>query len=140
MSEWNGKEDSCACDCGFNIPYGGALNYLYLTKMPLDVPSGGTGSNTKDGARNNLGFFAGQTSEVSISATSPKTVNIPFPIQFASIPNVIVTPRCAAVADESYGIFFYVQNVTEEGCTVRLTTNYGGNLSVSLQWLAIGDH
>lgn len=30
MSEWNGNESSCACDCGFDIPKGGHLETLTL--------------------------------------------------------------------------------------------------------------
>lgn len=28
MAEWDGKEESCACDCGFDIPKGGCLDAL----------------------------------------------------------------------------------------------------------------
>lgn len=139
MSEWNGKEDSCSCDCGFDVPIGGKLDYLTLG-TPLKVHSGGTGAVTTEGARNVLGFFAGKTDAVTISATSPKTVSITFGIEYAAVPNVIVTPQCSSLAGESYGIFFYILNVTETGCSVRLTTNYAGNLSVAVQWLAIGNH
>lgn len=30
MSEWDGKEESCSCDCGFDIPKGGHLKTLTL--------------------------------------------------------------------------------------------------------------
>lgn len=140
MAEWDGKEESCSCDCGFDIPNGGTLNYLNLSMRPLGVYSGGTGARTTTDARHVLGFFAGKTDAVTISATSPKTVNITFDVEFAAVPNVIVTPQCSAVAGESYGIFFYILSVTETGCSVRLTTNYSGTLSVAVQWLAIGNH
>lgn len=28
MAEWDGKEESCSCDCGFDIPKGGCLDAL----------------------------------------------------------------------------------------------------------------
>ena len=140
MSEWDGKEESCSCDCGFDIPTGGTLNYLNLSMRPLQAFSGGTGARNHIDARQNFGFFAGVTDAVTISATSPKTVNITFGVEYAAVPNVVVTPQCSAVANESYGIFFYILDVTETGCSVRLTTNYAGNLSVAVQWLAIGNH
>lgn len=139
MSEWDGNESSCACDCGFDVPFGGTLNYLTL-RQALPVHSGGTGANSASGARRVLGIFAGEVNAVTISATSQKTVKITFGVEFASVPNVVVTPRCSSVAGESYGIFFYILSITETECSVRLTTNYTGNLSVALQWLAIGDH
>lgn len=140
MNEWDGKESSCACDCNFDIPIGGTLNYLNLSFRPLGAFSGGTGARNFVEARQNFGFFTGLTESVTINATTPKTVNIEFGIEYAAVPNVIVTPQCSAVANESYGIFFYILSVTETGCSVRLTTNYAGNLSVALQWLAIGNH
>ena len=91
-------------------------------------------------SRQNFGFFTGVTESVTINATTPKTVNIEFGIEYAAVPNVIVTPQCSSVAGESYGIFFYILSVTETECKVRLTTNYAGNLSVAVQWLAIGNH
>lgn len=139
MSGWDGAEHSCSCNCGFDIPIGGKLGYLTLEEA-LPVHSGGTGSNSAIGARRVFGFFAGETAPVTISATSQKTVKITFGVEYASVPNVVVTPRCTSIAGESYGIFFYILSITETECSVRLTTNYTGNLSVALQWLAIGDH
>lgn len=140
MSEWDGKEESCSCNCGFDVPIGGKLNYLELTVQPLQVNSGGTNARNIIEARQNFGIFAGLTEPVTINATSPKTVNVTFGVEYAAVPNVVVTPQCSAVAGESYGIFFYLLSVTETGCSVRLTTNYTGNLSVTVHWIAIGNH
>jgi hypothetical protein len=140
VNEWDGKESSCACNCGFDIPAGGTLKRLTLSEQPLGIESGGTGARTKVDARNNLGFFCGKTDVETISATSPKTVTIPFGVLFASIPNVVITPQCSRTAVGSLGIFAYIMSITETECSVRLTTNYTDNLSVSVQWFAIGDY
>jgi hypothetical protein len=104
----------------------------------LGVPSGGTGANTPAEARKNLGIYSGKSGSTKISASSPSTVNISFGSTFSVAPNVVVSPQCSDAAAGAYGIFCYVMNVSATGCAVRLTTNYEGDLTVSVQWLAVG--
>ena len=137
MGEWDGNESSCSCDCGFDIPKGGNLETLILANA-LGVPSGGTGANTPSDARKNLGILSGKSSSATISVSSPSTVNISFDSAFSGTPNVIVTPQCDAGASGGYGIFCYILSIDSTGCSVRLTTNYEGNLTVYVQWLAVG--
>lgn len=137
MAEWDGNESSCSCDCGFDIPKGGTLEMLNLANA-LSVPSGGTGASTPQNARKNFGIYAGKSNNITVSASSPDTVNITFGTTFSEIPNVVVSPQCAEIAGASYGIFCYVQKISETGCDVRLTTNFSGNLPVCVQWLAVG--
>lgn len=137
MAEWDGNEGSCSCDCGFDIPKGGTLEGLTLN-APLGIGSGGTGANAADVARNNLGIYSGISGLKKISATSPGTVSILFGVTFAQTPNVVVSPQCSATASESYGIFCYIVSVNTTGCTVRLNTNFPDDLTVYVQWAAIG--
>lgn len=142
MTEWDGNESSCSCDCGFDIPKGGTLDELSLN-TPLGITSGGTGGNTPATARNKLGIYSGLSSATSsLSASNPVTISISFGVTFASVPHVVVTPITTAEASSSYGIYFYIESVTKTGCTVRLTTNVpaaGSIGKVYIEWIAIGD-
>lgn len=137
MALWDGNESSCPCDCGFDIPKGGTLETLTLVNA-LDVSSGGTGANTPTDARKNLGIYSGKSGSTKLSASNPSTVNISFGQTFSVAPNVVVSPQCSDAAGGAYGIFSYVMSVSATGCAVRLTTNYEGDLTVYVQWLAVG--
>lgn len=159
MSEWDGNESSCACDCGFDIPKGGKLDGLELGS-PLPIESGGTGANTPATAREaleitaenlgitkeslgvslaGLGIYTGQTDAFSVSAGSPVTVDIAFPVTFTSAPAIFIAPQFAADSGGAYGFYYYVRSINPTYCQVRVSTNFESTLDgVTLRWLAIG--
>ena len=144
MAQWDGKESSCSCDCGFDIPKGGRLDKLTLNELtlnnPLGMSSGGLGASDAAGARGNLGIYVGRSGANTISASSPKSVSIDFGVTFTSAPHVIVCPGFTGDSAAGVGIFTYLQAITENGCTVRLSTNYTGDApNVYVFWIAIGD-
>lgn len=164
MAEWDGKESSCSCNCGFDIPKGGTLNELTLTN-PLELGSGGTGVKTLEELKellgitdddpgdtpaptptgvtlNGLGLYWGKTSATSsLSSSNPVNMYPEFGVTFKSAPIVVASAQTSKAAGSSYGIFSYVNSVTTSGCTIRLTTNVTSatNLgSVYVNWIAIG--
>lgn len=158
MAQWDGKESSCSCDCGFDIPKGGRLDKLTVNELtvneltlnnplneltlnnPLGLSSGGLGASDAAGARGNLGIYVGRSGANTISAASPKSVSIDFGVTFTSAPHVIVCPGFAGDSAAGVGIFTYLQAITEGGCTVRLATNYTGDApNVYVFWIAIGN-
>lgn len=159
MPEWDGNESSCSCDCGFDIPKGGKLDGLELGS-PLSVESGGTGANNPADARaaleitaanlgitkeslgislNGLGIYTGQSGAFSVSAGSPVTVDIGFPVTFTSPPAIFIAPQLAVDSGGAYGMYYYVRNIYPTYAQIRVSTNFESGLSnVTLRWLAIG--
>lgn len=142
MAQWDGNESSCACNCGFDIPKGGTLDHLTL-KTPLSIESGGMGTSDPCAFRPVLGIYSGKSDGITntLDSSHPVDIEIDFPVTFAEIPNVVVTPQTDKSAATSYGLFFYIKNITTSGCTVRMTTNVPDAKNIGtlyVQWIAVG--
>lgn len=142
MTQWDGKEESCACDCGFDIPKGGTLEQLNLANA-LDVASGGTGAKTASQARVNLGIQCGQASIAVAGLASFAVANsntITFPKAFKSTPYVAIAPIHA----DYTGCFVYsIGSGSATGFKVgatNITPSTAGNIPARVvHWIAIGN-
>ena len=141
MAQWDGKEESCSCDCGFDIPKGGKLNQLTLANA-LGVASGGTGAKTASQARVNLGIQCGYASVAVANLASLGVANsnqITCPTAFKSTPIVAIAP----VYEEFTGLFVYsISNGSSTGFKINatnVTPAAAGNIPARVvHWIAIG--
>ena len=160
MAQWDGKESSCACNCGFDIPKGGKLEELELTN-PLGLDSGGTGVKTLDDLKallglneteeeestgitlNGLGLYWGRTTATSsLSSSNPVNMYPSFGVTFKSAPIVFATPQTKNESAGAHGIWVYVKNIATDSCTIRLSTTVTSASalgSVYANWIAIGE-
>lgn len=142
MALWDGKEESCSCDCGFDIPKGGTLDVLNLANA-LGVASGGTGAKTASQARVNLGIQCGQTTVAVANLGSLDVANsnqITFPTAFKSTPFVAIAPVYAQYT----GCFVYsVSNGSSTGFKINATNvmsvTAGDIPPRVVHWIAIGN-
>jgi hypothetical protein len=164
MAEWDGKESSCSCNCGFDIPKGGKLDDLTLTN-PLGLASGGTGVKTLDELKallgiteddpgdtpdptptgitlNGLGLYWGRTAATSsLSSSNPVNMYPSFGVTFKSAPIVFATPQTSKESAGAHGIWVYIESITTSNCTIRLSTTVTSASalgSVYANWIAIG--
>lgn len=142
MNEWDGKEESCSCDCGFDIPKGGALESLALTEA-LSVASGGTGGKTALEAQLNLGIQCG-IAAINVAGLASFGVasssQITFPTAFKSTPFIAIAP---VHADYSGYFVYTISNGSATGFAINATnvtsTTAGSIPARSVHWIAIGE-
>ena len=142
MAEWDGNESSCPCDCGFDIPKGGKLDTLTLTKA-LDVVSGGTGASTAAEARVNLGIQCGRA---TVAVTNLKSFDvassdeITFSTAFKSTPYIAIAPIHA----DYTGYFVYTAaDGSATGFKINatnITSQTAGSIPARVvHWIAVGE-
>lgn len=104
-------------------------------EKPLSVKSGGTGDNTSNGARKNLGILSG-VAEVTLRAGQGQNVSVMFTEKLNKTPVVVVMPM---VNDAETPICELVSTSTS-GFTMNCSAGTSGQafiLPFKFNWIAI---
>lgn len=141
MTQWDGNESSCSCDCGFDIPKGGTLDELHL-KTPLAPENGGTGVESIDqllGALGTLKIQAGYKAALgSTAAGAYKDGSVEFWSPFVAPPVVVIGFETTSTAGTFGCCSVAVTDVTEYGFSFRFFNGDSANRNPKFQWIAAG--
>ncbi len=98
----------------------------------LNVQRGGTGGSTTLEARRSLGIQSGRGTVTGVAGEAIYK-SFDFSVAFASIPQVVVTPRSEL---SSTDVYISVSNITQTGFSVRIYSNTL-NPIINFNWIAI---
>lgn len=140
MTQWDGNESSCPCDCGFDIPKGGTLDKLTL-KEPLDVTSGGTGGRTYSDLRSLLDVLKIKAGAISaLGNTAPgeyKDGSHSFASPFMIPPTVVICFNSTSTSGTFGRCTVAVKSVTENGFSFRFFNGDSSNRNPDFTWIAV---
>lgn len=134
----NANRNKTVFDLPLNGLPSGALRLKILGKNNKYIQSLKLLKANKGFTINNNFIQCGFTEEISIASGSPKNIDIVFDTAFSEKPIVIASGERIADSSTAGAVTVTAMNVTNTGCTLRLSNTANSTYSYRANWMAIG--